>query len=159
MGDAHRYIPASDADRDAMLREIGGKQTLLFSSHILAEVEQLCDRVVILSRGRAVVDESLREATAARTIVAACEGDVERLRAAVAAAWSEVGGEGECGVTSDGASRLRVDVGASVDVDALLPAIGRSCAQRGVALSLLQPGRTLLEERFAAVTGARGGDA
>jgi ABC-2 type transport system ATP-binding protein len=151
--------PNQVRDVRAMLRELGGKQTLLFSSHILAEVEQLCDRVVILAGGRAVVDESLREATAARTIVVACDGEVEPLRAAVAVAWNEVGGAGECAMTADGAGRVRVEVGRDVDVDALLPAIGKSCARRGVTLSLLQPGRTLLEERFAAVTGARGGDA
>jgi ABC-2 type transport system ATP-binding protein len=144
-----------------MLRELGGRQTLLFSSHMLAEVEQLCDRVVILAGGRAVVDETVREATAARSIAVACLGEVEPLRAALAAAWREAGGAGACTIASEGAQRLRIEIGrdAGVDVEALLAAIGRSCVAHGVVPTLLQPGRTLLEERFAAVTGARGGDA
>jgi ABC-2 type transport system ATP-binding protein len=37
-----------------LIRELGGKQTLLLSTHILPEVELLCDRVLIIDRGRIV---------------------------------------------------------------------------------------------------------
>ncbi len=42
------------------LRELASAgHTVLFSSHTLSEVEQLCDRVAILRRGRLVADEAL----------------------------------------------------------------------------------------------------
>src|SRR5690606_19248095 len=59
----------------AMLRALGGAQTLVFSSHILAEVEMLCDRVVILSRGAVVADESIAEATTATRVHATLHTD------------------------------------------------------------------------------------
>jgi energy-coupling factor transporter ATP-binding protein EcfA2 len=60
----------------AMLRALGGTQTLIFSSHILAEVEALCDRVVILARGRCVADEAVsRGAAQQRRVVAEWVGD------------------------------------------------------------------------------------
>jgi ABC-2 type transport system ATP-binding protein len=47
-----------------LIRELGRQHTLLLSTHILPEVELLCDRVVIIDRGRIVAEgtpESLRE--------------------------------------------------------------------------------------------------
>ena len=41
-----------------LIRELGHKQTLLLSSHILPEVELLCDRVIIIDRGRIVAEGS-----------------------------------------------------------------------------------------------------
>jgi len=42
-----------------VIRQLGKNKTVLFSSHILQEVEALCDRVVIISRGRLVADSQL----------------------------------------------------------------------------------------------------
>jgi ABC-2 type transport system ATP-binding protein len=36
------------------VRELGKKHTVLFSTHILSEAEQVCDRVVIINKGRIV---------------------------------------------------------------------------------------------------------
>jgi len=44
-----------------LIRELGHKQTLLLSSHILPEVELLCDRVIIIDRGRIVAEGSPRD--------------------------------------------------------------------------------------------------
>ncbi len=40
-----------------------GGQTVLLSTHILAEVDAICQRVVLLDRGRKVLDQSLTELT------------------------------------------------------------------------------------------------
>ena len=42
-----------------LIREIGKQKTILLSTHILKEVEAVCDRVIIISQGRIVADESL----------------------------------------------------------------------------------------------------
>ncbi len=50
-----------------MIRELGGEgKTILYSSHIMSEVEKLCDRIGIIHRGQLLALgtlESLREAT------------------------------------------------------------------------------------------------
>lgn len=42
-----------------MIREIGAQKTILLSTHILKEVEAVCDRVIIINKGQIVADESL----------------------------------------------------------------------------------------------------
>jgi ABC-2 type transport system ATP-binding protein len=44
-----------------LIRELGGTRTLLLSTHILPEVEQLCDRVLIIDRGKVVAEGSPKE--------------------------------------------------------------------------------------------------
>jgi len=44
-----------------LIRELGGERTLLLSTHILPEVELLCDRVLIIDRGRIVGEGSPEE--------------------------------------------------------------------------------------------------
>ena len=41
------------------IRELGGQHTVLFSSHHLPDVEKVCDRVIIIERGRIRFDDKL----------------------------------------------------------------------------------------------------
>lgn len=47
-----------------LLKEVGQTKTVLFSSHILQEIEKLCDRVIILKEGQIVADGTSGELTA-----------------------------------------------------------------------------------------------
>ena len=49
-----------------LIRELATNKTILFSSHILSEVEQVCDRVLILHLGELKVIDSLRSLKAQR---------------------------------------------------------------------------------------------
>ncbi|MFT3682985.1 MAG: gliding motility-associated ABC transporter ATP-binding subunit GldA [Ferruginibacter sp.] len=42
-----------------VIKKLGKDKTILFSSHILQEVEALCERVIIINRGNIVADDSL----------------------------------------------------------------------------------------------------
>jgi ABC-2 type transport system ATP-binding protein len=42
-----------------VIKELGKDKTVLFSSHIMQEVEAICDRVIIINRGNIVADDSL----------------------------------------------------------------------------------------------------
>ena len=43
-----------------VIRMQGKNKTVLFSSHILQEVEAICDRVIIINKGKIVADDQLR---------------------------------------------------------------------------------------------------
>lgn len=45
----------------SLIREIGRQKTVIFSTHIMQEVEAVCDRVIIIHKGRIVADESTRQ--------------------------------------------------------------------------------------------------
>lgn len=44
-----------------VIKEQGRDKLVLFSSHILQEVEAICDRVIIINKGKIVADENLAE--------------------------------------------------------------------------------------------------
>jgi ABC-2 type transport system ATP-binding protein len=43
----------------SLIKEIGKRKTIIFSTHILPEVEAIADRVIIIHRGKIVADEGL----------------------------------------------------------------------------------------------------
>ena len=43
-----------------LIKNLGKNKTVLFSSHILKEVETVCDRVIIINRGNIVADDTLK---------------------------------------------------------------------------------------------------
>lgn len=53
--------PRQAGEMRALIRSLAGEHTVLFSSHILSEVQSVCDRVVILHHGRIICDSGLTE--------------------------------------------------------------------------------------------------
>jgi ABC-2 type transport system ATP-binding protein len=45
----------------ALIKELGKEKTVLFSTHIMQEVEAVCDRVIIIKEGEILVDKKLAE--------------------------------------------------------------------------------------------------
>lgn len=53
--------PNQISDIRQLIRHIGQQKTVLFSTHIMQEVEAICDRVIIISHGRLVADSPLAD--------------------------------------------------------------------------------------------------
>lgn len=51
--------PRQIIDIRTLIRELAGQRTVILSTHILPEVAQLCQKVVIINRGHIVVDDVL----------------------------------------------------------------------------------------------------
>jgi ABC-2 type transport system ATP-binding protein len=112
-------------------------KTVFISSHVLAEVQQLADEVVIIHHGRLVAHESvdeLRARAAGGTRVRS--PDAERLREALAAGGIEAIGDGDRLVTPAPTER-----------------VGEIAAANGIVLHELLTESTTLEEAFLALTG------
>ncbi|WP_165732063.1 gliding motility-associated ABC transporter ATP-binding subunit GldA [Polaribacter sp. 20A6] len=45
----------------ALIKELGKDKTVLFSTHIMQEVEAVCDRVIIIKKGELLIDKKLAE--------------------------------------------------------------------------------------------------
>lgn len=54
--------PRQIAEVRTMVRALGGKHTILLSTHILPEVSMVCDSVIIIHRGRVVYDGPVPDA-------------------------------------------------------------------------------------------------
>ncbi len=52
-----------------LIKNLGKNKTVLFSSHILQEVETVCDRVIIINRGNIVADDTLKNLQASKKYV------------------------------------------------------------------------------------------
>jgi ABC-2 type transport system ATP-binding protein len=65
-----------------LIKDIGRDKTVIFSTHIMQEVQALCDRVVLISRGKIVADDTLTNLVGKKdksiVIVAEFEGNVAK---------------------------------------------------------------------------------
>ncbi|GAB4040265.1 gliding motility-associated ABC transporter ATP-binding subunit GldA [Spirosoma gilvum] len=74
--------PNQLAEIRQVIRDAGRDKTVLFSTHIMQEVEAICDRVIIINRGQLVADGSLNQLRSASggdsiVVVAEFEGELE----------------------------------------------------------------------------------
>jgi len=51
-----------------LIKELAGAHTVVLSTHILPEVAQVCEKVVIISAGRVVTEDLLAHLTQGRTL-------------------------------------------------------------------------------------------
>lgn len=139
---ANGLDPAGIREIRQLLRRLGDEgRTVFVSSHILAEVQQTCDRVAILSRGSLVttgtVDDVLKTGRAARLVVRVA--DLEGAR--------EI-------LTTNG---FRVEAGPDhLEVDEPLTGaqtVARILGEAGHWVSELRPDRASLEDVFLELTG------
>ena len=127
-----------------LLRHLAGVEgrTVLISSHVLAEVEQTVDRVVLIAGGQLVGEGSLPELRSSRgapVIVRTPTPD------ALAAAVAPLG------------ARLRAGAGGSLEVTgAGSDAVGHAAWAASVELHELRPGTSTLEQIFFELTADGG---
>jgi len=136
---ANGLDPAGIAWLRQFLRALAAEgRTVLVSSHVLSEVQQTVDEVVVLSRGRLVRQGRLADLDSGPREVLVRTPDPERLKDALAAASLTVSGVDEGG-------RLRV-AGGTTD------AVGHAAFQGGVELHELVAEASRLEQTFLELT-------
>jgi ABC-2 type transport system ATP-binding protein len=125
--------------RDFLRDRAAEGRTVLISSHVLAEVAQTVDEVVVISRGKLIAQGSLEELTRdAAAPVRVRSSEPARLRIALAAkgAAAEVGTRGW----------LRVS-------DVSLETVGTTALEHGIAVYELFRDQQTLEDVFLELTG------
>jgi len=56
-----------------LIRELGREKTVLFSSHILQEVQLICDRIIVLNDGKLVANSSIADLTTSQEYASVVE--------------------------------------------------------------------------------------
>jgi ABC-2 type transport system ATP-binding protein len=139
---ANGLDPAGIRDVRRLLRRLGNEgRTVFVSSHLLGEVQQICDWVAVLSQGRCVAAGPVEEVLAS----AGMRGVVVRLHDLVA---------GRAALDAAG-FRVREDAqGLVVGVEPTeAPRVAEALAVRGLYPLELRPGGASLEEAFLTLTG------
>jgi ABC-2 type transport system ATP-binding protein len=138
--------PAGIRDVRELIRRLGrdGRTTVLLSSHLLAEIQQVCDSVSILARGRCVATGPVNE------VLARGSTGAVRIRVPDASAAAGVLSAADFAVSPpdapDGRTLLVHSAPAPGDIT-------RALAQQGIYLEELTPMAADLESAFLALTG------
>jgi ABC-2 type transport system ATP-binding protein len=132
--------PAGMADMRELIRTLADQgRTVLLSSHLLGEVQQLCDRVGVIAAGRLLAESTVADVRGE----AGLPVRGEPLSAARAVAERVVGADRVSVV--DGAVRLSAGAGQ-------VPELTRALVQAGVAVHEVRPRERTLEDVFFALT-------
>lgn len=129
----------------ALIKEVGRTRTVMLSTHIMQEVEAICDRVIIIDRGTLVADDkasSLRSGEQQRqALVVEFDGPVQaNALTAIAGVLQARRGEGHQWVLAHDAA---------VDVR---PAVFKFAVDNGLQVLGLQKSERGLEEVFKELT-------
>ncbi len=139
--------PAQVVEVRNLIREIGKERTVMLSTHILSEAQQVCDRVLIINRGRLIAEDTPENLqarlTGAQRARLRVRGDIEDVRPLIA----NMEGVQDVKVLDDGA--LEFQFAPASDIR---PAVAKAVVQAGLDLLELSPVGMSLEEIFLELT-------
>jgi ABC-2 type transport system ATP-binding protein len=139
--------PVQRRETLALIRELGHSHTIMLSTHILAEVEAVCERVLIINMGRLGLAKKLTELETDSVIVLEVRGPTEQIAGALRAT------DGVAQVSSlsspgDGLAAFEVRTRGNQD---LRERISERMAKNGWVIRRLDLRRRNLEDRFLEV--------
>jgi ABC-2 type transport system ATP-binding protein len=130
-----------------LIKSLGGEHTVILSTHILSEVEQICSRVLIMNRGEIVAEDT------PAGLAARLEGN-ERVKLRTQAAPAEALAclralPGVSSVKQEGPNVFEIECFAEFDCR---PDVARFVVERGWGLFELTPVNVSLEDIFLELT-------
>jgi ABC-2 type transport system ATP-binding protein len=139
--------PAQVVEIRRVIREIGKDRTVLFSTHILSEAQQICDRVLIINKGSIVAEDTPDNLHArvlgAQRVFLRVRGDADGLDATI----KEVKGTRK--VKSNKIDAVEFEFPAGQDVR---PQVAKAVIKAGYDLIEMRPTGSSLEDIFLELT-------
>jgi ABC-2 type transport system ATP-binding protein len=133
--------PEGIADMRTLVRSIAdGGRTVILSSHLLGEVESICDRAGLMRRGKLIAEGTVEELRGRPGLLVRAEPP-DRARAIVAALPGV-----ERVDLADGSLRIDIDPARADDINERL-------VSSGIRVKELRPMQRSLEDVFFALTG------
>ncbi len=135
-----------------LIRSIAKAATVILSTHIMQEVDALCDRVLMMRAGRLVLDEKLADLRRARSLLLTTNKpatDIQPLLNQLTGVKTvEVLGSANAG------EQLRIQLGDAAEAHSTAAAVARAVLQANAELYQLQPEVRDLESLFRDVNKA-----
>jgi gliding motility-associated transport system ATP-binding protein len=142
----------------ALIRRLAEKHTILLSTHILPEVEAVCDRALIIHRGRLVAEgklDSLRKQGSSLAVELTLGWTAPRTGAEVEQLLGKIEGVAALETqAAEGGEGLRVALAPGAEPALTAEAIVRALVEAGVGVRRVLPVVATLEQVFAELTGA-----
>ena len=137
-----------------LIRELGGQHTIMLSTHILPEVEAVCDRAIVIAGGKIVAQGSPEELRTSRRmsarVLVECRGPAREVELAL----ERVSGVGKVELLANGdqyvTAALRQKDGYDVREE-----VARTVIQHGWPLREIRLESATLEEFFVEVTASQ----
>ena len=147
--------PTQIGETNKLIVSLGGKHTVLLSSHILPQVEKACSHLVIIADGQIKAADSLDElkrrlAHRQQVVVELRTADTGDGPAEVGRALGQVAGAADVGTEEVGGGWLRATVTPVADAD-LREALCAAVAQRGWQLREVRRLAPTIEELYARI--------
>jgi ABC-type multidrug transport system ATPase subunit len=137
--------PQGMAEMRKLIKDIGqGDRTVLLSSHLLGEVEQICDRVGVISNGKLVRQSTVQDLIGEEGVLVRAQ-PMDRAQQVLATMFGA-----EAITRQDGALHLKVKPEQSTEIN-------RQLVSAGIGVSELRPFERSLEEVFFQLTGEKQG--
>src|SRR6476660_3231526 len=148
--------PAQIRETRKLIRDLGGDHTVMLSTHILPEVEQVCDRAIIIAGGRIVAQGSPDELRASRRmqarVLVECKGPPD----AIESALSRVSGVSEVQIVANGdSSKYVVAAVRPKEAYDVREEVSRTVMSHGWPLREIRLEHATLEEFFVQVTASQ----
>ncbi len=151
--------PVNQQALEAFIRAQAARgATIVFSTHVMEHAERLCDRIILIAKGRKLYDGDLPgalEAAPRRVVLAAPPGVAIASALGGLAVTARPAPVTEDSPGLDGGMVWHVDLGPGVDAQDVL----RACVAAGVALARFEPVRPHLHDAFVHFVRAAEGDA
>ena len=139
--------PAQVVEIRNVIREIGKDRTVLLSTHILSEAQQICDRVLIINKGSIVAEDTPENLQSrlvgSQRVVLRVRGDSDGLEATVKKV------KGTRGIEVKDADTVEFEFSSGQDVR---PQVAKAVIQAGYELIEMRPVGMSLEEIFLELT-------
>ena len=139
--------PAQVVEIRKVIREIGKDRTVLLSTHILSEAQQICDRVLIINKGKIVAEDTPENLQSrlvgTQRVVLRVRGDADGLATRI----SEVKGAQRVEAKQDGSVEFEFSAGQDIR-----PQVARDVISAGFDLLEMRPIGLSLEEIFLELT-------
>lgn len=140
-----------------LITRLGKKHTVILSTHILQEVQAVCDRIIVINKGQLVADgnaETLAHKEAGnRRLVARIAGNKAEVKKAIRAMNSVLSCE-ELGIKEQGTTDFLIESEPNVDIRKML---FRLLSDRGWTLMGLKSMDMSLEDVFVSLITNEGG--
>ncbi len=136
----------------ALIRSLGGRQTVLLSTHILSEVEASCERVIVIDRGKIVLQGSprdLAERRGAERVELIIRADVPPFLALEGLEGAKIA---SCRDIGQGLMRLALEIAVDSNVGNTTEEVVTRLSGAGIKIREVSPAKASLEDVFAAVT-------